>query len=391
MERWRTRTRLPIMLEALGQAEEHPATRRLVETLGGTPAAVSERLVGVPAYRSARLSFASGADLILRDGRAVAVCLRLARPGAPGIDLAAWIPGVGNEAMLEDLTTALEAPRSFAGLGTPYFTLDGGYLRCDFADRRGWNEAGNLVGVTVTTGDPGLVFRPEDDECAVCADLLVRTVSGGLDVSATVDALAAALEDGLLAENAHWVRLADLQPLHASGLMKRAESQLTCTACRRVLCLTLRRSASAKFVYASPNDARRHRMEAIPPVEWWGDAERIAQAAAAMRYVDHEPGAWFLVERAGTFFLEVRYVISSMLDDSALIELDEAEAKAYRTEGHEYADRLARRVRDGSPHLDDSPWHARNLLRGPDAKQLRDEVTAAVVNHTWLAEQRRSR
>ncbi|MFT4299765.1 MAG: hypothetical protein QM597_09050 [Aeromicrobium sp.] len=389
MERWRTRTRLPMILEALGQTEEHPATRRLVEALGSTPAAVTERLVGVPAYRSARLSFASGADLILRDGRVIAVCLRLARPGAPGIDLAAWIPGVGNEAMLEDLKAALEAPRSFAGFGTPYFTLDAGYVRCDFADRRGWNETGNLVGITITADDPGLFPRPENDECPVCADLLVRTVSGGLDIDATVQALARALEDGLLTENAHWVRLADLQPLHASGLMKRAESQLTCTACRRVLCLILRRSAPAKLTYASPNDARRHRMEAIPPVEWWGDAERIAQAAAAMRYVDHEPGAWFLVERAGAFFLEARYVVSSMLDDSALIELDETEVEAYRTEGHEYVDRLARRVHDGSPHLTDSPWYARNLLRGPDAKQLRDEVTAAIVNHTWLAQQRR--
>ncbi|MVA76269.1 hypothetical protein GC722_09555 [Auraticoccus sp. F435] len=392
MERWRTHTLLPLVLDALGLTGTDPATRRLAEAFGGEPAAVRERLVGEPARRSRRLLFASGGEIVLHDDAVAAVVLHLGpTPHAPrGLDLAEWIDGADGDATLEQLVTAVGAPRHFAGFGTPYLTLDGGYARLDFRDRRGWNEPGNLLSITVTAEEPGRTTRPEDDDCPSCSDLLVRREpAGGVDVEATVDALAAALAVGPLTEDAHWVRLADLQPLHASGLMERVESQLTCTTCRRIICLTLFRDSPPTFRYAVLDEAMRRPLEPIPPVEQWGDAARIAEEAGSMHHVDHEPGAWFLLEQQGVLYLHARYVINTMLDDSALIRLDDTEHEAYRTGGRSYISRLARRIHDGSPHEKSSPFHQRNLLRGPDARSYRDAVAQAVVNHTWLAEQRR--
>ncbi|SDD77533.1 hypothetical protein SAMN05216270_107173 [Glycomyces harbinensis] len=383
-----------MILEALCLSEEDPAVRRLAGAFGGGPATVRERLVGEPARRSRRLRFASGGEIIVHDAAVVAVLLHLApTPGAPrGLDLSDWIDGADNDATLDDLKKALEAPRHFAGMGTPYFTLDGGYARADFKDRRGWNDAGNLLGITVTVEQPGLACGPDDDDCPACADLLVRTSGsgGGVDVDATADALTAALTAGLLTEDAHWVKLADLRPLHASGLMERVECQLTCTACRRIICFTLFRDSSATFGYHVLNDAMRRPLEAIPPVEQWGEEARIAQEDDAMRYVDHEPGAWFLVEKQGGLFLDARYSYNTMLDDSALIRLDETELKSYRARGRDAISALAKRLADNAPYKEESPFHQRDLFRGPGGKQYREAVTAAIVNHTWLAQQRRT-
>jgi hypothetical protein len=381
VKRWRTSTRLPEILDALRLSEEDPAVRGLAGAFGGEPAEVRERLVGEPARRSRRLVFASGGEIILHDDVVAAVVLHV----AGGLDLPTWIDGAGNDATLDDLKKAIGANPHFAGLGTPYFTLDGGYARAGFRDNRGWKDAGNLLSVTVTVDQPGLACRPEDDDCPACADLLVRG-----DVDGTTDALAAALAAGVLTEDAHWVRLADLRPLHASGLMARVESQLTCTACGRIICFTLYRDAAPTFEYHVLNDARRHPMEAIPPVEQWGDEARIAVERDAMHYVDHEPGAWFLVEQQGAPYLDLRYTVNQMVDDSALIRLDESELAAYRTGGHDYLSQLAQRVRDSAPYSEKSPYYERDLRRGPDGKAYRDAVSAAIVNHTWLARQRRS-
>lgn len=359
--------------------------RLLADAFGGAPAEVRERLVGEPARRSRRLVFAAGGEIILHDDAVAAVLLHVT---SSGLDLSEWL-AVGNDATLGDLEQVVEARPSFVGFGRPYFTLDGGYARVAFKDNRGWKDAGNLVGVTVAADKPGLACRPEDDDCPACGDLLVRGVDG-VDVDGTVDALTTALTAGLLTEDAHWVRLADLRPLHASGLMARVESQLTCTACRRIICLTLYRDAAPTFSYEVLNDARRHPLEAIPPVEQWGDEARIAADRDAMRYVDHEPGAWFLVEQQGSRYLDLRYSINQMVDDSALIRLDESELAAYRTGGHDYLSQLAERVRDSAPYSEKSPYYERDLRRGPEGKAYRDAVSAAIVNHTWLARQRRS-
>lgn len=381
-----------MILDALCMSEEDPAVRRLVDAFGGDPIQVRERSVGEPVQRSRRLSFASGGEIILHDDAVVAVLLHLApTPSTPrGIDLSQWIPA-DNDATLDDLKKAIDAPRSFAGIGTPYFTLDGGYARLSFKDNRGWNDQGNLRSITVAAEKPDLTCRPEDDECPTCSDLLVRRSEpdDGVDVGGTVGALSTALSAGLLTEDAYWVKLADLQLLHASGLMARVESQLKCNTCRRIICFTLFRDSPPTFGYYALDDARRRPLEAIPPVEQWGDADRIGESRGAMQYVDHQPGAWFLVEQQGDLYLQARYIITSMLDDSTLIRLDESEVEAYRTGGHDYISKLARRIHDGSPHKEESPFYQRGLYRGSDSKSYRDAVAAAIVNHTWIAQQRR--
>jgi len=391
-ERWRALTRLPMILEALTLSEENPVVRRLAQAFGDEFTA-RERRVGEPAYRSRRLSFVSGGEIMLHDDAVVAVLLRVA-PSADAsgsVDLSEWMTGTSNDATLDDLKNVLDAAPRFADIGTPYFAIGGGYLRANFRNGQGWKDAGNLLSLTVTVDKPGLACRPEDDECPTCSDLLVRGANDALDVEGTVNSLTTALIAGALTEDTHWVRLADLRPLHDSGLMARVETQLTCTTCRRIICFTLFRDASPAFLYRVMNDAMRHPLEAIPPVEQWGDDDRIAEDRNAMHYVDHEPGAWFLVEQKETLYLDARYVVSSMADDSALIRLDEVELEAYRANGHEYLSRLAGRINQGSPHRDTSEFYPRNLYRSDDAKSYRAAVSTAIVNHTWLARQRAPR
>ncbi len=375
--------RLPEILTALARPADDPAVRGVVDAFGGDPVSVRERSVGAPAYRSRRLLFASGGEIILHDDTVVAVVLHVAAtPTVPrGIDLSAWIPGVDGTATLDDLATALGSRPRFAGLKEPYFTLDGGHVRTVFAEPGDWRIPGNLISATFTVDQPGLACRPEDDDCPTCSDLLVRGEDDEVDVARTVDALSAALSAGLLTQDAQWIALSDLLALQASGLMEWVESQLTCVTCRRIICLTLFRDSTATFGHHVLNDARRRPLEAVPPVEQWGDADRIAQDRDAMHHVDHERGSWFLVERHGVLHLEARYAVSSMVDDSALVRLDASELAAYADSGHAYLSELAQSIgKDAS----------RDLYRGPDGAHHRAAVRAAIVNHTWLAEQRQA-
>lgn len=385
MERWRRKTKLPLIVDAIGLHVTASGARRLLDAAGPAPDGVTERLVGEPAIRSRRLHYATGIEVILHDEIVVAVTLH-ARDAT--VELSAWIPGASPNATLEELVTAIGAPRGFAGFGQPYFTLGPVYATADFAGNRGWNEPGNLVGITVVATKPGLGCRPDDDDCIACAEVLVRD-HGAVDVNATVRALGDAVSAGILVEDLHWVRLSDLVPLHASRLMPRVECQLRCTRCHRIVCFALVRDSGPRFEYCAMDEARRHPLEAIPAVELWGDEERIAADQEALHYVDHEPGAWFLVRRKDALFLDARYVVSSMVDASALVRLDAADVEAYRTDGRSYLSELARSIHDGSPHRETSPFYARNLFGGSDGKQWRDAVATAIVNHTWLAQQRR--
>ncbi|OFI39949.1 hypothetical protein BIU82_02605 [Arthrobacter sp. SW1] len=389
MERWKTHTLLPAVLATLGRPEDDPAVRRLAEDFGGAPA-VRDQEVGEPVRHVRRLLFSSGGEIVLHDGAVAAVLLGFApAPDASrGLDLAEWISGVTNEATLDELASALGLKVHFSGMSSPYFELDGGYARLSFKDGRGWNEPGRLMRVTVTAAKPGLACHPEDDDCPSCSGLLVRN-SAGVDVDATVTALQAALEAGVLTEDARWVKLADLRPIHASGLMERAESQLTCRECRRIMCFTLYRDAPPTFGYYVLNDAMRRPMDLIPPVEQWADAERLARERDAMHYLDHRPGGWFLVGQRDELYLDARYSYSAVIDDSALIRLDESERKAYDDGGHGYLSELAERIHNSGPYQKESPYYARDLYRGADGKKYRSMVAAAIVNHTWLAEQRR--
>ncbi|CAN5586432.1 hypothetical protein BH10ACT7_BH10ACT7_15230 [soil metagenome] len=111
----------------------------------------------------------------------------------------------------------------------------------------------------------------------------------------------------------------------------------------------------------------------------------------AMHYVDHEPGAWFLVEQQGILYLDARYSYSALIDDSALIRLNEAELTAYRAGGHDYLSGLAQGIHNSAPYRDESQYFGRNLYWDPDGKAYRDEVASAIADHTWIAEQRTGR
>jgi hypothetical protein len=110
-----------------------------------------------------------------------------------------------------------------------------------------------------------------------------------------------------------------------------------------------------------------------------------------MRYVDHEPGTWFLVEDEHARYLDARYSYSAVIDDSVLIPLDETELEAYRAGGHDALTDLARRVHNSAPYRPESPFFERNLYRGADGEAYRSAVATAIAEHTWLAEQRRKR
>ena len=108
-----------------------------------------------------------------------------------------------------------------------------------------------------------------------------------------------------------------------------------------------------------------------------------------MRYVDHEPGAWFLVDQAGILYLDARYSYSALIDDSALVRLDRSELEAYRAGGHSALSELAARIHHSAPYREDSPYFSRNVFRGPDGSAYREAVAAAIADRTWAAEQRR--
>lgn len=108
----------------------------------------------------------------------------------------------------------------------------------------------------------------------------------------------------------------------------------------------------------------------------------------ALQYLDHEPGAWFLLEQDGALYLDARYSYSALIDDSALIRLDGTEAEAYRLGGHDYLSDLAVRIHNSAPYTQTSRFLARDLYRGPDAAQYRKAVAEAVTNHTWSTERR---
>jgi hypothetical protein len=104
-----------------------------------------------------------------------------------------------------------------------------------------------------------------------------------------------------------------------------------------------------------------------------------------MRYVDHEPGSWFLVEDEGVLYLDARYSYSALIDDSALIRLDDTELRGYRSGGHAYLSDLARGIHHSAPYRLESAYFTRDLYRSAAERELRDAVGAAIADHTWAA------
>jgi hypothetical protein len=382
---------MPLILDALCLAREDTPVVRLIDVLGPEPVEISERRIGEPAVLSQHLLFESGGEIVLHDDAVVAVILHLTptRFAPRGLDAAEWILGIDDDATFADFKAIFDVPWRFAD-GDRYFVLEAAYLRPEFV-KHGGRRAGDLQRVAVTADDPKDTCRPADEDCPVCRDLIVRADDGSFDVDGTVTALVAGVDAGVLKAPGGAVRLADLRLLHASALMERVESQVTCTECDRVACLTLYRDAPPTFGYLPLDAALRRPLEAIPPVEEWGDAARIAEVRDAMRYVDHEPGSWFLVEQHGDLYLDSRYTITSMAEDSCLIRLDEAERRDYHEAGRDSLSELARRIDRSGPHREESPFHRRNLLRHPDGgRDYSAEVRAAIAGHTWLARQKQA-
>lgn len=379
------------ILDALRLGLDGERVQRLIDAFDGEPVEVHERHIGEPAVLSRHLLFDSGGELVLHDAAVIAVILHVTTtPFAPrGLDVAEWIPGVDNDATFSDFKKVFDVTWRFAA-GDRYFVLESGYVRPEFVEHGGY-RAGDLQRVVFTVDDPGRTCRPADEDCPACRDLIVRAGDRSFDVDGTIGALVAGVDSGVLKEQGGVVSLADIRLLHASALMKQVESQVACTVCHRVACLTLYRDASPTFGYYPYDAAMRRPLEAIPPIEAWGDTARIAAARDAMRYVDHEPGSWFLVEQHGDLYLESRYTINSMADDQSLIRLDDSERRQYRDGGHDYLTELAGRIDSSSPHREDSPFHLRDLLRHPDgARDYSKEVRAAIANHTWLARQKQA-
>ena len=82
-------------------------------------------------------------------------------------------------------------------------------------------------------------------------------------------------------------------------------------------------------------------------------------------------------------------VYSALIDDSALIRLDDAELEAYRSGGHEYLTDLATRIHHSAPYLESSRYFPRDLYRGPEGARYRQVVADAIADHTWIADHRR--
>lgn len=358
---------------------------------GTEPAEPDAYRIGEPVVLSQHLRFGSGGEIVLHDDVVIAVILHLTpTPFAPrGLDVAEWIPGIDNLATFDDVKAIFDVPWRFAE-GDRYFVLDAAFLRPEFV-KYGGRRAGDLQRVAFTAEDPKDTCRPAHDGCPACRELIARTEDGSFDVDGTILRLIDGLEAGVLTTRDGPVPLADLRLLHASALLERVETQVTCTACGRVACLTLYRDSSPTFGYHPLDAALRRPHEAIPPVEEWGDAARIAAAREAMRYVDHEPGSWFLVEQHGDLYLSSRYTISSMIDDSCLIRLDDTERRRYHDTGRDSLTDLARRIDSSSPHREGSPFHLRDLRRHPDdGRDYSAEFRAAIANHTWLARQKQA-
>lgn len=393
MLRRRTLTSLRLIADALGSFEADPAVSRLAAAFGGDPTHITDRRIGEPGYRSRHLHFSSGGEIITHDEAVVSVTLHVApTPTAPqGVTLNHWFANVDNDATLDDLAAALKTTPKYTGEGSRQFTLEGLDVWSIFTESR-LEERGNLLRLLFRTARQELEHSDTHEQCPTCSNLLVRRggEGSGVAVDDTVAALSHALEHGLVTEDESSVALSDLLPLHTSGLMDAAETRLTCTACGRVLCLTIFRNADPTFEYVTWGAASTRPLDEIPPVEQWGDAARIAAESGRMHLVDHLPGGWFLVEQSGELFLDARYSCGPT-DFSALIRLDDSEREAYRAEGADYISDLARRIDNSGPFQKESPYFSRDLYRTSKRDRYKNEVNRAVSHVTWMAQQRRRR
>ncbi|MGF7146684.1 hypothetical protein FHS96_000293 [Sphingomonas zeicaulis] len=98
-----------------------------------------------------------------------------------------------------------------------------------------------------------------------------------------------------------------------------------------------------------------------------------------MTVVDHAPHHWFLLEQDGRHYLDVN-CNHGAVGYSWLVALDDAECRAWRSEGRIAMDRLATAIERSAPGArgSNSPYAARDL-----STALGPQVSAAVA--AWRA------
>jgi hypothetical protein len=99
----------------------------------------------------------------------------------------------------------------------------------------------------------------------------------------------------------------------------------------------------------------------------------------AIVVLDEEPTLWFLLSVDGALHLDARYSYSAIIDDAALLLLDERELAAHRARGHDYLSELAHAVHMSAPYLSRSPYFDRDCYRQDGGAELRTAVIAAIV------------
>lgn len=364
----------------------------LLAALGGPHRTEAVLHIGEPARVSRRLRGRSGTEAVLDDDVVSAVTLHLDAAGAERpARVADWLPGLAADAGPDAFAETLGTRAWFHGPLSRFLELDGGYLQVTYHPGETPRSPGDVAALTATLTRPGTALQPEDDTCPVCSAVLVRppgSETAGMDLDRTLASLVESVAAGRLTEDVSRVPLADLPALRRSGLMELLESQVTCTRCRRVLCLTIPLEGAPRFEPVVLGEAMHRPMSPVPPVAQWGDADRIAADAAALHYVDHEPSAWFLLRRGEDLYLDCRYSLG-VADDSALVRLDCEEARRCETGGHEAVGELARIIANSCPGREGSTYRERDLFRGEERAARRREVQAAIRNHTWAASTRR--
>ncbi|MEV6265464.1 hypothetical protein AB0M42_32645 [Streptomyces sp. NPDC051784] len=355
--------------DALLMAEHDAPVLRVIELLGSNPV-ISESEVGAPAHHDRYLTFASGGEIMLRDGRVTAVFFHLrptdiAPQGFTGLgDL---IPGLTRDATGRQVEEALGKPA--ARRTGPHTThpVGGGFVKVFHETWARNGQPSSLRLIQLTAHDTWAGTDPADERCPGCAGLAVRSTAAagsggtGIDADATVGALRAAVKAGRLRRKHPWVAPEDMLSLHGSGLMEHVVAQLECTLCHRRVFFGLHREGEPTVEYLSLNDSRRRIPERVPPVRQWGDAARIAREAQRPERVASDGNSWVLYSQGEHLFLNARCWYSA-IDGSRLIRLNEAEARSYERDGEAYLSRLQQAV-NRTWTSDDDPWRSRDLTR----------------------------
>jgi hypothetical protein len=374
---------------ALGRDVRSPNARAALATLGGDPL-VTELVTGAPAVRERYLSYPSGAEVLVRDGVVTAFWFHtepsLVSPD--GFDPARLLPGLPRDPDWDDIKAVAGTPRRLMFTAGRERSADAFAVRDAslYVTLRSVEGAGyrGVERLLVRPAEINQPVRPLADMCSVCADLAVCDESGSMAVDETLDELAARVGDGRLADDPYRVRLRDVRDLRASGLMECIEVHLDCSVCRTTWCLRLPRTGEPTLTDVA-GFGYQHPKLAVPPVEQWAGAGRLAEAAASMKVIDWAEGGWFLLEKQGQLYLDV-HCGGGHADYSVFVSLDDAQRAAYERDGREAISSLARAIDDSGPLRPESPWYARDLSRREHGKPLRDEETSAIGG--WVQQQR---